>query len=98
MHTNLFKMSYGLVSSNLIYNGQKTRIFTVIFSISMQAGGNGVTDFLFLFVKYCAIVVPSIVTAAETFMDSNSGFLQSFPIPDTVQLSTGYYVGFKMLD
>jgi hypothetical protein len=58
----------------------------------MQVGGNGVTDFLFFFVKYTAAGVGSRVTSSETFIDSNSGFVQSFPISGTVQLSEGDYV------
>jgi hypothetical protein len=61
----------------------------------MQVGGNGVTDFLFFFVKYSALGVSSIVTSSETFIDSNSGFVQSFPVIGTVQLSTGEYVELK---
>jgi hypothetical protein len=90
--TNLFRMSDGGVSNRIVYNGQKTRTFTVTSSVSMQVGGNGVTDFLFFFVKYTAAGVGSRVTSSETFIDSNSGFVQSFPISGTVQLSEGDYV------
>ena len=90
--TNLFRMSDGGVSNRLVYNGQKTRTFTVTSSISMQVGGSGVTDFLFFFVKYSSAGVASVVTSSETFIDSNSGFVQSFPVSGTVQLSAGEYV------
>jgi hypothetical protein len=90
--TNLFRMSDGGVSNRIVYNGQKTRTFTVTSSVSMQVGGSGVSDFLFFFVKYTAAGVGSIVTSSETFIDSNSGFIQSFPISGTVQLSAGDYV------
>ena len=90
--TNLYRMSDGGVSNRLVYNGQKTRTFTVTSSVSMQVGGSGVTDFLFFFVKYSSAGVASIVTSSETFIDSNSGFVQSFPISGTVQLSAGDYV------
>lgn len=93
--TNLYRMTEGIAPDNnnrLVYNGQRTRTFTVTSSISMQVGGSGVTDFLFFFVKYSSAGVASIVTSSETFIDSNSGYVQSFPVSGVVQLSAGEYV------
>ena len=90
--TNMNRMSDGGSSNRIVYDGKKKRIFTVTSSVSMQVGGSGTTDFLFFFVKYTAAGVGSIVTSSETFIDSNSGFVQSFPITGTIELATGEYV------
>lgn len=93
--SNLFRTNDGVApnkNNRLVYDGLKTRTFTVNSSISMQVGGNGVTDFLFFFVKFTASGVGSIVTSSETFIDSNSGYVQSFPVTGIVELSAGEYI------
>lgn len=90
--TNLYRMSESAVDNRLVYEGTDKRTFTVSSSISMQVGGSGTTDFLFYFVKWTSAGIPTFVVSSETFIDSNSGFVQSFSVTGTVELSSGDYV------
>ncbi|MDI6045195.1 hypothetical protein [Flavobacterium yafengii] len=89
--TNLYRMSTP-VNNRIVYLGKKTRTVSVTTSISFEAAGSGVTDYLFFFVKYTASGVASIVTSSETYIDSNSGFMQSFPVTGTIQVNSGDYI------
>lgn len=90
--TNLFRMSDGGLSNRLVYNGKRKKTFIVSSTISMQASGSGTTDFLFYFVKFTAAGAYTFVVSSETFVDSNSSYVQSFPITGTVELAAGEYV------
>jgi hypothetical protein len=90
--TNLFRMSDGGLSNRMVYNGRTKRTFIVSSTISMQASGSGTTDFLFYFVKFTAAGAYTFVVSSETFVDSNSSYVQSFPITGTVELAEGEYV------
>lgn len=91
--TDLFRISDGSQTNRLVYTGQKTRNFTVSSTISMQASSGGTnTDLLFFFVKFTSAGVGTIVTSSETFLDTNSGYVQSFSVTGTVQLAAGEYV------
>ena len=89
--TNLYRMSTP-ANNRIVYSGKKARTVSVTTSISFEAAGTGVTDFLFFFVKYTALGVPSIVTSSETYIDSNSGFMQSFPVTGIIQVNSGDYI------
>ena len=89
--TNLYRVN-GVTNNRLVYLGRKSRTFAVSASISFEASGSGVSDYLFFFVKYTASGTPSIITSSETYIDSNSGFMQSFPVTGTVQLNSGDYI------
>ena len=89
--TNLYRVN-GETNNRLAYLGRKSRTFAVSASISFEAAGSGVSDYLFFFVKYSTSGQPSIITSSETYIDSNSGFMQSFPVTGTVQLNSGDYI------
>jgi hypothetical protein len=89
--TNLYKTSTP-VNNRIVYLGKKTRTVSVTTSISFEAVGSGVTDYLFFFVKYTASGDASIIRSSETYIDSNSGFMQSFPVTGNIQLNSGDYI------
>ncbi|OAB28149.1 hypothetical protein SAMN05444395_1036 [Flavobacterium fryxellicola] len=89
--TNLFRMD-GATTNRIVYLGKKRRTFTVSASVSFE-GGTGSADLLFYFVKFAVGGSPfNFVTSSETFIDSNTASVQSFPVSGTVTLSTGEYV------
>ncbi|NRT14024.1 hypothetical protein HNP99_000349 [Flavobacterium sp. 28A] len=93
--SRLFRMADGDPTSEnnkLVYKGRAKRVFTVSASISMQASGTtGTQDYLFSFVKFSG-GSGSFISDSDTFIDSNSGFVQSFSVTGTVELSDGDYV------
>ncbi|MBG6060363.1 hypothetical protein IWX83_000126 [Flavobacterium sp. CG_9.1] len=89
--TNLYRMSTP-VNNRIVYSGKKTRTISVTTSMSFEAAGSGVTDYLFFFVKFTSSGVPSIITSSETYIDSNSGFMQSFPVTGIIQVNAGDYI------
>jgi hypothetical protein len=79
--------------NRLLYSGSKTRQFVVAASVSFDTGGSGLTDYLFFFVKWNAAGTSStILTSTETYIDTNSGNVQSFSVTGTATLSAGEYV------
>lgn len=88
--TNLYRVS-SAVSNRLVYSGAKTRQFVVAASISFDSGGSGLSDYLFYFVKWNG-ATSTVLTNTETYIDTNSGNIQSFPVTGTVTLNTGEYV------
>lgn len=88
--TNLFRMN-GSTSNRLVYLGKKPRTFTATATVSFE-GGSGSTDVLFYFIKFSSTGTPTFITSSETFIDSNTTSVQSFPITGTVTLSTGEYI------
>ncbi|MES2574572.1 MAG: hypothetical protein V4572_06495 [Bacteroidota bacterium] len=90
--TNFHRIS-STAFNRLVYSGLKTRQFAVSASVSFDAGGGGASDYLFYFVKYNATgSTATVLTGTETYIDTNSGNVQSFPVTGTVTLSTGEYV------
>jgi hypothetical protein len=89
-NANLFR-AVSTVSGRLKYTGKKPRSFQVISSVSFQVapanlGSN--TNYVFYFAKIGAngtTVTP--LPETETFIDTNSGFTQSFPISGNVFLN-----------
>lgn len=90
--TNFHRVS-SATSNRLLYSGLKTRQFVVAASVSFNTTVGGLSDYLFFFVKWNAAGTTStVLTNTETYIDTNSGSIQSFPITGTVTLSTGEYV------
>lgn len=90
--TNFHRVS-SPVSNRLLYSGAKTRQFGIAASVSFDAAGSGVSDYLFYFVKWNAAGTTStILSNTETYIDTNSGYVQSFPVTGTVTLSAGEFV------
>ena len=88
--TNLYRMD-GATNNRLVYLGKKPRTFTATASVSFE-GGSGTTDVLFFFVKYDSLGAATNITSSETFIDSNTTSVQSFPVTGTVSLASGEYV------
>ena len=86
--TNLFRFSSSL-TGRLTYRGKKSRSFQVSSSIAfieVTAGSNAV--YVFYFVKVASngtTITP--LPETETYIDTNSGFTQAFPITGTVTLA-----------
>ncbi|UUC46659.1 hypothetical protein [Flavobacterium cerinum] len=83
---------YRFTSSNnrLIYQGRKSRIFTVNAAVSFgDITGSTNTTYVFYIMKIPAAGGTSAVTASETFIDTNAGYVQSFPVQGTVMLDSG---------
>ena len=89
--TNLFRID-GATNNRLVYLGKKARTFAVSASVSFE-GGTGSADLLFYFVKFAAGGTPyTFVTSSETFVDSNTTNVQSFPVSGNITLANGEYV------
>jgi len=83
---------YRFTSSNnrLTYQGRKSRIFTVNAALSFgDITGSTNTTYAFYIMKIPAAGGTSAVTASEAFIDTNAGYVQSFPVQGTVMLDTG---------
>jgi hypothetical protein len=87
--SNLFRVKSD-VSGRLTYTGKKTRTFQVNASISFAevSGGTNAT-----YVYYIAKISSNGTTVVplpetETYIDTNSGFVQSFPVTGTVSLNS----------
>lgn len=88
--SNLYRVAANS-TGRLTYLGKKGRVFHVNASISFKesSAATGNTNYVFYLVKIGTngtTVTP--LPATETFIDTNSGFVQSFPVSGTVQLST----------
>ena len=87
--SNLYRVKSD-VSGRLTYTGKKTRTFQVNASISFAevSGGTNAT-YVYYITKISTngtTVVP--LPETETYIDTNSGFVQSFPITGTVSLNS----------
>ncbi|MES2747893.1 MAG: hypothetical protein V4648_05920 [Bacteroidota bacterium] len=75
-------------TARLTYKGTKSRAFQASASISfIESSGGTNANYVFYFVKIAAdgtTVTP--LPETETFIDTNSGFVQAFPITGTVVL------------
>ncbi|MFV5694585.1 hypothetical protein ACM55G_03975 [Flavobacterium sp. LB3P122] len=87
--SNLYRVKSD-VSGRLTYTGKKTRTFQVNASISFAevSGGSNAT-----YVYYIAKISTNGTTVVplpetETYIDTNSGFVQSFPVTGTVSLNS----------
>lgn len=87
-NNNLFRFTSS--NNRLTYQGRKSRIFTVNTALSFgDITGVTNTTYVFYIVKIPAAGGTSAVTASETFIDTNAGYVQSFPVQGTVMLDTG---------
>ena len=86
--TNQFRFD-SPYTGRLTYRGKKTRTFQASASISFIETTSGAnTTYVFYFVKILAdgiTVVP--LPETETYNDTNSGFIQSFPVTGSVTLN-----------
>ena len=89
--TNLYRMK-NPVNNRLVYLGKKSRSVSVTASISCDIAGTGDTDYLFFFVKYSASGEATIIKSSETYINSSSGFVQSFPVTGSIQVNSGDYI------
>ena len=83
---------YRFTSSNnrLTYQGRKSRIFTVNAALSFgDITGVTNTTYVFYIMRIPAAGGTAAVTASETFIDTNAGYVQSFPVQGTVMLDSG---------
>lgn len=94
--TNLYRMgtTNATTYNRLVYLGKKTKNFTISASIAFEAAGTtGNTDYIFYFQRFNSTgTLVSKVTASESFIDANSGFIQNIPILGNVQLDSGDYI------
>lgn len=80
-------------NNKLTYVGKKTRTFQVVANVAyLEITGSTNTQYVYYLAKVSTPATGSVVTpitATESFTDTNSGFVQGFPITGTVQLATG---------
>lgn len=89
LSANLYRCTTA-VTNRLTYAGKKGRIFQVNCSISFgNATGTTNTEYAFFIMRIPAAggVDPQVST--ETIIDTNAGYIQSFPIQGSVFLNTG---------
>ncbi len=87
--SNLYKISSN-TTGRLTYLGKKSRTFQVNATISFleSTSGNN-TNYVFYVAKIATDgTTVTALSATETFIDTNGGYVQAFPITGTVQLST----------
>ena len=86
---NMFRVSSGTVG-RLTYLGKKSRVFQINASLSfMESSAGNNTTYLFYIVKIASDgTTVTALPATETFLDTNGGFVQAFPVTGTVQLNT----------
>ena len=86
--TNLLRFDSS-VSGRLTYKGKKTRAFQISTSLSFnETSGGNYTTYVFYIVKISANGVTAIpLPETETFIDTNSGYTQAFPITGSVTLA-----------
>lgn len=86
--TNLFRFE-SATTGRLTYKGRKSRAFqasaTVSFQETTALGSN--TDYVFYFVKISSTGTVTALPETETYIDTNSGFIQAFPITGTITLA-----------
>ena len=87
--TNLLRFA-STTSGRLTYKGEKTRTFQITATLSFIESTSG-TNATYVF--YIAKIGTNGVTVTplpetETYIDTNSGFVQSFPITGSVSLAT----------
>lgn len=86
--TNLFRCE-SATTARLTYKGKKPRVFETSATLSFQEvttfGTN--TDYVFYFVKVGATGTVTALPETETYIDTNSGYIQAFPITGTVLLA-----------
>lgn len=86
---NLFRTSSSQ-TNRITYMGKKGRIFQVVAALSFDATtGTGNTEYSFFFVKIPVSGPNEPQVASETIIDTNSGFIQAFPIQGAVYLNSG---------
>lgn len=89
--SNLFRVK-SLVNGRLTYIGKKTRTFQVNSSVSFieSSSAQNYTNatYVFYIVKITTGGAVVALPETETFIDTNSGFVQAFPITGTVSLNT----------
>ena len=87
--TNLFRFESS-TTARLTYKGKKTRAFQASASISFQETTTSSTnvDYVFYFVKVGTDgTTITALPETETYVDTNSGFIQAFPITGTILLA-----------
>jgi len=86
--SNLYRVT-SPSSNRLTYKGKKTRTFQVIGNVAfLEVSGGSNAQYVYYIAKVSSTGVVTPLTATEAFTDTNSGFVQGFPISGTVQLST----------
>ncbi len=88
--TNLFRFE-STTTGRLTYKGKKTRAFQATASYSFQENtGSTNTDYVFFLAKISANgLVTTPLPETETYIDTNSGFVQAFPVTGTITLAEG---------
>lgn len=90
--TNLYRVT-APANNKLTYMGKKTRTFQVVGNVAfLEVTGGTNAQYVYYIAKVSTPATGSVVTAitsTESFTDTNSGFVQGFPVTGTVQLGTG---------
>lgn len=86
--SNLFRFT-SPVSGRLTYKGKKTRTFQVASSISFieSTSGSNATYLFYILKRAANGTTLTPLPETETYIDTNSGFVQAFPVTGTVTLA-----------
>lgn len=76
-------------NNRITYTGKKGRIFSLNAAVSFDAAGTGNTELVFFFMRIPAAGGTDPQTSTEAYIDTNAGYIQSFPIQGSVYLNTG---------
>lgn len=92
LSSNLYRTTNN-TTNRITYAGKKGRVFQVNAAISFgNVTGSSNTEYLFFIMKTTAGGVTEVQSTTETLIDTNAGYIQSFPIQGSVYLNTGDYV------
>lgn len=89
LSSNLFRATT-TTNNRITYSGKKGRIFSLNAALAFDATGTGNTEFVFFFMRIPAAGgANDPQVSSETFIDTNAGYIQAFPIQGSVFLNTG---------
>ncbi|WP_200937037.1 hypothetical protein [Flavobacterium sp. Leaf359] len=89
LSSNLYRTT-SAQTNRITYSGKKGRVFQVNCSISFgNVSGVSNTEYAFFIMRIPAAGGTDPQVATETIIDTNAGYIQSFPVQGSVYLNTG---------
>ena len=89
LSSNLYRTT-SAQTNRITYSGKKGRAFQVNCSISFgNSTGSNNTEYVFFIMRIPAAGGTDPQVSTETLIDTNAGYIQSFPIQGSVYLNTG---------
>ncbi|QRY55504.1 hypothetical protein [Sphingobacterium siyangense] len=89
LSSNLYRTT-SAQTNRITYSGKKGRVFQVNCSVSFgNSTGSSNTEYAFFIMRIPAAGGTDPQVATETLIDTNAGYIQSFPVQGSVYLNTG---------